>query len=150
MEQFQYQTLRDILNVEGDRLKEFAEKYRKVKVQTSRKKIVNTKYATSQEPGVMNTMFMGIESPSRRRSQEAREARRLSNIRRYDSQGRGFVKTYDRSLSQNHDRRSQLRDLGRFQREHSRSRQSRLGKHERDQSWCRENRSSQSSKDRKG
>ena len=42
-------------------------------------------------------MFMGTESQSRRRSQEARareararEARRFSNTRRYDSQGRGF------------------------------------------------------------
>ena len=37
MEHFQYQTLRDVLKVEGDRLKEFADKYREVKVQTSRK-----------------------------------------------------------------------------------------------------------------
>ena len=33
--------MRDVLKVESDRLKEFAEKYREVKVQTSRKKIVN-------------------------------------------------------------------------------------------------------------
>ena len=35
MKRFQYQTLRDDLKVEGDRMKEFEEKYRKVKVQTS-------------------------------------------------------------------------------------------------------------------
>ena len=29
---FQYQTLRDVLKVEGDRLKEFDEKYREVNV----------------------------------------------------------------------------------------------------------------------
>ena len=31
MEHFQYQTLRDVLKVEGDRLKEFADRYREVK-----------------------------------------------------------------------------------------------------------------------
>ena len=36
MEHFQYQTLRDILKVEGDKMKEFVENYREVKVQTSR------------------------------------------------------------------------------------------------------------------
>ena len=32
MEHFQYQTLRDVLKVEGDRMKEFVTKYREVKV----------------------------------------------------------------------------------------------------------------------
>ena len=85
MDHFQYQTLRDILKVESARLKEFADKYREVKVQTSRKKIVNTQYAMAQGTGVMNRMFMGTKSPSRRRSQEAREARIFPNTRRYDS-----------------------------------------------------------------
>ena len=97
----------------------------------------------------MNIMLMETESPSGRRSQEAREAKRFSNTRKYDSQGRGFVRTYNISLSENCDRRSQLRDQSRFQREPSGSRQSRLGKFERDKSQRRENRSSQSSKDRK-
>ena len=35
MEQFQYQALRDVLKVEGDRLKEFEQKYIEVKVQAS-------------------------------------------------------------------------------------------------------------------
>ena len=60
------------MKVECDRLKEFADKFREVKVQTSRKRIVNTQYATARGAGEMNTMFMGTESQSRRRSQEAR------------------------------------------------------------------------------
>ena len=35
IEQFQYQALRDVLKVEGDRLKEFEQKYIEVKVQAS-------------------------------------------------------------------------------------------------------------------
>ena len=61
-----------------------------------RKRIVNAQYATAKGRGEMNIMFMVTESQSRRRSQEAREARRFSNTRRYDSQGRGFVRTYNR------------------------------------------------------
>ena len=72
MEDFQYQTLRDVLMGEGDRLKEFADKYREVKVQTSRKMTVNAQYATAKGTGEMNTRFMGTESRSRRRSHEAR------------------------------------------------------------------------------
>ena len=49
MKHFQYQTLRDVLKVEEDRLKEFEEKYREVKVQTSREKAVNTHYNEAQE-----------------------------------------------------------------------------------------------------
>ena len=44
MEHFQYQTLRDFLKVEEDGMKEFVEKYREVKVQTSREKTINTHY----------------------------------------------------------------------------------------------------------
>ena len=47
----------------------------------------------------MNTMFIGTESASKRRSQEAR-VRRFSNTRRFDLQGRSYVRTYGRSLSQ--------------------------------------------------
>ena len=99
LEHFQYQTIRDVLKVEGNRLKEFADKYREMKVQTSRKRIVNALYDTAKGTGEMNKMFMGTESQSRRRSQEAREARRFSNTRRYDSRGRDFVITYDKSQS---------------------------------------------------
>ena len=85
VEYFQYHTLRDVLKVEGDILKEFAEKYREVKVQTLRKKIIIRKYATVQgQTGLMNAMFMGTESAPGRRSQEARD-RRFSNTRRFDS-----------------------------------------------------------------
>ena len=42
MEHFQYQTLRDVLKVEGDRMKEFVTKYQEVKVQTPRQKVANT------------------------------------------------------------------------------------------------------------
>ena len=48
MEHFQYQALRDVLKVEGDRMKEFEEKYREVKVQTSREKAVNAHYNEAQ------------------------------------------------------------------------------------------------------
>ena len=44
MEHFQYQTLKDVLKVEGDRIKEFVTKYQEVKVQTSRQKVFNTQY----------------------------------------------------------------------------------------------------------
>ena len=44
MEHFQYKILRDILKVEGDRMKEFVEKYKEVKVKTSRKETINTNY----------------------------------------------------------------------------------------------------------
>ena len=65
---------------------------------------MNTQYAITRGSGEVSTMFIGRESQSRRRSQEARareararEARRFSNTRRYDSQGRGFVRIYDKS-----------------------------------------------------
>ena len=80
MEHFQYQTLRDVLKVEGDRFKEFVEKYREVQVQTSRKKMVKTQYAMGQGTGEMNMMFMGTESQSRRRSQEAGFLRMLPSF----------------------------------------------------------------------
>ena len=55
-------------------MKGFADKYREIKVQTSRRKIVNTQYAIAQGgTGVMNTIFMRRESASRRRSQEAKD-----------------------------------------------------------------------------
>ena len=41
MEHFQYQTLRDVLKEEDDRMKEFRAKYREVRVQTSRDKNVS-------------------------------------------------------------------------------------------------------------
>ena len=87
MEHFQYQTLTDILKMEGDRMKEVVEKYREVKVQTSREKTINTQYNDAQ--GVddeCNTMFMGTDSISWRRYQEVRN-RRDSNTRREDSRG---------------------------------------------------------------
>ena len=42
MEQSQYQTILDVLKVEGYRMKEFVTKYQEVEIQTSRKKVVNT------------------------------------------------------------------------------------------------------------
>ena len=67
MEHLQYQMQSDVLKIEGDRLKAFAEKYREVKVEISRKKITNMQYATVQGgEGVMNTMFVGTESALRR------------------------------------------------------------------------------------
>ena len=96
MEQFQYQALRDVLKVEGDRLKEFEQKYIEVKVQTSRYKTISTQYSTeSHTEDTHNTMFMGTECLSRRRSQEARY-RRESNKRRQDSQDRSYYRRYDR------------------------------------------------------
>ena len=44
MEQFQYQTLRHVLKVEGDKMKKFVAKYWEVKVQTSREKSVHKIY----------------------------------------------------------------------------------------------------------
>ena len=82
-------------------MREFAEKYRDVKVQTSLKKIINAQYATAHRgTGVMNTMFMETECPLKRRSQEAREDRIFSTTRRFDLRGRGYVRTYNRSQSQ--------------------------------------------------
>ena len=52
--------------------------------------MVNTQFSMVQKGGgSLNTMFMGTESLSRRKSQEARN-RRESNTRRQDSQGRGY------------------------------------------------------------
>ena len=46
--------------------------YKEVRVQTSRGKVVNTQLSTVENGGVpLNTMFMGMESLSRRRSQES-------------------------------------------------------------------------------
>ena len=42
MEHFQYQAFKDVWKVVGDRLKEFVEKYREVKLKTFRQKVVNT------------------------------------------------------------------------------------------------------------
>ena len=54
--------LRDVLKVEGDRLKEFADKYRELYVQNLRKRIVNAQYAMAKGTGKMSTMFMGTEN----------------------------------------------------------------------------------------
>ena len=59
-------------------------------------------------------MFMGKESMSRRKSQEAIN-RRYSNIRRQDSKGRVYVRTYDGSQSQKCSGRSQSRDCWEIQ-----------------------------------
>ena len=48
MEQFKFQSLRDVLKIEGDRMKEFVTKYHKVKVQTFRKKVTETIYMGSE------------------------------------------------------------------------------------------------------
>ena len=64
MEHFQYQTLRYVLKVEGDRMKEFVAKYREVKVKTSRQKVINIQLNQRSH----NTMFKGTESLSRRKS----------------------------------------------------------------------------------
>ena len=42
MNDFQYHALRDLLKVEGDRTKEFIEKYNEVRVRTSIEKVLNT------------------------------------------------------------------------------------------------------------
>ena len=44
-------------------MKKFVAKYRDVKVQTSREKVVITQYSSAKgEEGAYNTMFMGTES----------------------------------------------------------------------------------------
>ena len=48
MDSFQFQSLRDVLKIEGDRMKEFVTKYCEVKVQTSRKKVTKAMYMESE------------------------------------------------------------------------------------------------------
>ena len=73
--------------------------------------------------GSLNTMFMGTESLSRRKSQEARN-RRESNTRRQDSQERGYYIRYDTHHSYSHKGRLQSQNdrAGEFYRERSQSR----------------------------
>ena len=60
-----------MLQIEGDRLKEFEQRYREVKVKTSRHKTISTQYSTEQSTEASNnTIFLGTEILSRRRSQE--------------------------------------------------------------------------------
>ena len=42
MKDFQYHTLRDVLKIEGDRMKEFVAKYKEDRVQSSRKNLVKS------------------------------------------------------------------------------------------------------------
>ena len=61
MNDFQYHALSDGLKTEGDRTKEFVEKYKEVIVQTSREKIANAHYSTNNNgESPPNTMFMGL------------------------------------------------------------------------------------------
>lgn len=102
MAHFQYQSLRDILKIQGDRMKEFVTKNREVKVQISRKKVANTQYSTAQHSTTQqNTMFTLFVSLSRRRSNDSRN-RRDSATRRQDSKGRDYVRCFNRPQSQNH------------------------------------------------
>ena len=48
MEQFQFQSLRDVLKIEGDRMKKFVTKYHEVKVHISRKKGTEAMYMGSE------------------------------------------------------------------------------------------------------
>ena len=45
MNVFQYHVLRDVLNVEEDRTREFVEKYKEVRVQTSRGKVNSAQFS---------------------------------------------------------------------------------------------------------
>ena len=102
MQHFQYQTLRDVLKEEDDRMKEFRAKYREVRVQTSRDKNVSIQYSSAQgEEGVSSSIYTGTNSfSSRRRSQDDRN-KRESNTRGQDSRGRNYFRTYERSILQN-------------------------------------------------
>ena len=88
---FQNYSFRDVLKVEGDTTKEFIEKYKDVRLRTSRGKVVNIQYS-------MSMMYVVKECLSRRRSQEQRE-RRESRTRRHDSQGRVYERRFDRLYS---------------------------------------------------
>ena len=102
-------------------MKEFVEKYKEVRVQTSREKVTSAQFSMAKNGGdPLNTMFMGSESLSRRQSQEARN-RRESNTRRQDYQGRGYYRRYNRSQSYNCNGRPQSQNgrVGDFYREHS-------------------------------
>ena len=68
-------------------MKEFVTKYQEIKVQTSRKKKIDT-------------MFMESESLPRQRYHNSR-SRRDSVTRRQDSRGWDYFRIYDRSQSQN-------------------------------------------------
>ena len=76
-------------------MKEFEEKYREVKVQTSREKVVNTHFS---DAGVeeCSMMSMGTDSMSRRIYQEVRNR---SNMRREDSRGRAYFRSYEKLQS---------------------------------------------------
>ena len=76
MEHFLYPAFRDVLKVEGDRMREFVAKYWAFNVQTPREKFINIQYKTAKgEEGTHNIFFMCTESLLRRRSQEARSGR---------------------------------------------------------------------------
>ena len=50
-------------------MKEFVEKYKEVRVQTSRENVTSTQFSMAKNGGdPLNTMFMGLESLSRRQS----------------------------------------------------------------------------------
>ena len=95
IEQFQYQILRDVLKVEGDRMKEFVTKYLEVKVKTSRKKVTDT-------------FYMGSVIFSRQRYRDAQVRRDLDgryffqeSHRTKDSRGRDYFRKYYRTESEN-------------------------------------------------
>ena len=92
--------------------------------------VMNHQYSTREGGEVpIDTMYIGKESLSERRSQEARY-KRGSMTRRQDSQGRGSYKRYERFQSLNRNRRSQSCDRRGFYTEHS---QLRSGSGEQDQ-----------------
>ena len=63
MNDVQYHALWDVLKTEGDRTKEFVEKYKEVRVQTSREKMANAHCSMAEKGGnPFNAMFMGSES----------------------------------------------------------------------------------------
>ena len=75
MNDFKYHALRDVLKVKGDKTKEFGEKYNEVRMQNSRGKVNNAQFSTVEEKSQHDTMYMGMESMARKRSQETRNRR---------------------------------------------------------------------------
>ena len=69
MKHFQYQALRCVLKQEGDTMKNLMLKYREVRVQVLRNKNLSIQYTYQAGEDMSNTMFMGTNSLSRKRSQ---------------------------------------------------------------------------------
>ena len=91
MEAFEYTELRNVIKAGGaDVIQNFETKYRKLKVEGSRRSVAETNYVEEKE-----TLYMGSESESRRRYQNNRYQRE-NTYRRNESYGQGRLRSSSR------------------------------------------------------